>query len=595
MPALTPCNWCRSTDQIGCLSNVSDSNTDDAVVPPKRRRSTKRPRRGLILHLLRLTLFATIVLLIRQRHVEYRAERELARSGPIPRAELQKFYGDAAEPGDWDLTRGAQIVTDLAGTSLGFVVQTSPASDHITGYCGPTNVLIAFDTDYRVIGIDVLESADTAEHLEDVLGNSRFMSTYDGLSWRDAAALHDVDAVSGATLTSLAIVESISNRLGDSCPSLRFPDELSVDEIKQVLPKAISLRDRPDYPLIHDVFDSQDRRIGAVVRTSPTCDGQIGYQGPTDTLIVLDASDQIIRIVLRTSYDNQPYVRYVEEDNYFCSLFNGMTLPELAAMDLKAAQVEGVSGATMTSMGVAETLVTAASAATVRSTPVPSLVFSARDIGTCIILVLSLVITFTHLRGRPWLRQTYRVVVLVYLGFLNGDMLSQAQLAGWAQSGVPWTLAPGLVLLTAAALMVPLLTKRQIYCHHVCPFGAAQQLIRTRSRWRVRVPRWASHAMAVIPPALLILVVLTAMLHLPVNLAGIEPFNAFVFWIAGAATLCIFLFGLAASTFIPLAYCRYGCPTGAMLDYLRLHGQSDRISRRDWFALVLLAVALALS
>ena len=223
------------------------------------------------------------------------------------------------------------------------------------------------------------------------------------------------------------------------------------------------------------------------MRTSPTTDGDTGYQGPTDSLIALDARDRIVGVSLRRSYDNEPYVRYVREDEYFGALFNGMTLEELARFDPEGAGVEGVSGATMTSMAIARGLPRAAQAGVVKRPPPRKLVVAARDIGTITIIVWALLMAFTRLRGRRRWGTVFRVVLVVYLGFLNGDMLSQTLVVGWAQSGIPWRLAPGLVLLAAAALSVPIVSRRQVYCHHICPFGAAQQLIRGRIPWRVRV------------------------------------------------------------------------------------------------------------
>ena len=49
-----------------------------------------------------------------------------------------------------------------------------------------------------------------------------------------------------------------------------------------------------------------------------------------------------------------------------------------------------------------------------------------------------------------------------------------------------------------------------------------------------------------------------------------------------------------ASLFVPMAYCRYGCPTGAMLTYFKFNSRTDRWSRRDWLALALLAIALGI-
>ena len=61
------------------------------------------------------------------------------------------------------------------------------------------------------------------------------------------------------------------------------------------------------------------------------------------------------------SYDSEKYVGYVREDSYFLESFNGLTLAELAARAPDSREVEGVSGATMTSQAVFQGLVAAAS------------------------------------------------------------------------------------------------------------------------------------------------------------------------------------------------------------------------------------------
>ena len=59
---------------------------------------------------------------------------------------------------------------------------------------------------------------------------------------------------------------------------------------------------------------------------------------------------------IRSSFENQPYADYPNDDAYFES-FTGRTIAELADMNLTEEEVEGVSGATMTSMAMAEGIV----------------------------------------------------------------------------------------------------------------------------------------------------------------------------------------------------------------------------------------------
>ena len=82
---------------------------------------------------------------------------------------------------------------------------------------------------------------------------------------------------------------------------------------------------------------------------------------------------------------------------------------------------------------------------------------------------------------------------------------------------------------------------------------------------------------------------------LPLDLAEVEPFDAYLIRTAGIATVVIAVIGLVAAAVIPMAYCKYGCPTGFVLSFVRSHGPADRFSRRDLVAAMLLLLVVALS
>ncbi len=549
--------------------------------------------RGIAFHCLRIATIVTIVWLIREQHREFVRQQAAREAVPIALERIRKFYPNAAGVDSEQSKQAATKVLDAEGQTLGFYIQTSPQSDAIVGYSGPTNTLLAFDTESRILGIDILDSRDTKEHVADVLRDDPFMTALAGKTWDGVGASQEVDAVSGATLTSLAILEGISFRVGGNKPSLKFPHDIKLVDVTEFFPDANSLRPRSSSGTLLDVIDSNGVAMGAVARTSPATDTVMGYQGPTDTLIAFDRQDRVIGLQVRKSYDNEPYVGYVRDEAYFRERFNGLTLQELAKVDVHAMRVEGVSGATMTSMAIAEGLPSAAAAALV-SPPEPTrrFVFAARDVGTLLVLVAAMALSFSRLRGYQRLRIAFQFMLVGYFGFVNGDMLSQALLVGWAQSGVPWRLAPGLMLLVAASLIVPAVSKKQPYCHHICPFGAAQQLIHNRLPWQISLPRRVAALFEVLPAILILVVLLTAMLHWQVNLAGIEPFDAFFFLkIVGTASLAIAVVGLTASAFVPMAYCRFGCPTGVLLNQLRYNARSDRLTRRDAVAVMLLMLA----
>ena len=143
---------------------------------------------------------------------------------------------------------GVFSVSDEDGKHLGSLLQTSPHADHIVGFSGPTNVMVAFDADDRVSGWKVVSSGDTRDHLRQVVRHEGFVQSFVGLSREELLQSTSIDAVSGATLTSLAIRESLRCRLtGESMSttSLRFPEPLTVENVFPLFPtaKSLSLRD----------------------------------------------------------------------------------------------------------------------------------------------------------------------------------------------------------------------------------------------------------------------------------------------------------------------------------------------------------------
>jgi polyferredoxin len=208
------------------------------------------------------------------------------------------------------------------------------------------------------------------------------------------------------------------------------------------------------------------------------------------------------------------------------------------------------------------------------------------------VIAAGIVTAFTRLRGTWFGRLALPLAVLAYLGFGAGALLSQAQVWGWAQAGVPRG-AVVLVALSLAALVLPITTRRNVYCSHLCPHGAAQQLLVQYVKPKRSVPGWLRPSLVALPWGLLAVAILTAVFHWPLNLVDLEPFDAYLPAVAGIAALVIFAVSLAASSFYPMAYCRHGCPTGALLDHLRLHRRADRFSWRDGVLLGCLAVAAA--
>jgi hypothetical protein len=405
--------------------------------------------------------------------------------------------------------------------------------------------------------------------------------------------------VAGATLTSLAIAEAVARRLGGGAAASRFDTPPTLRDLAKIFPEAARTETDPGDPAVIRVCDAAGIPLGFALRTSPAADRTIGYQGPTDAVVGFDPQGRVCGVAVLTSYDNEPYVGYVRDDRAFRRIWRGMTLEELAGIDPDRTGIEGVSGATMTSQAVAKGIVRAARQHARHQRPPagPAWAEVLRGIdgpqwGAIGVIGAAILTAFTRLRGGWFGRLALPVAVLAYLGFGAGAVLSQAQLLGWTQAGVPRG-AVVLVVLAVAALVLPAATGRNVYCSHLCAHGAAQQLLVRLVKPRRRLPAWLRPVLATLPWALLAVAILAALLHLPLNLVDLEPFDAYLPTVAGAAALVLFAVSLVASSFYPMAYCRHGCPTGALLDHLRVHGRSDRLTWRDGVLVACLAVAAA--
>ena len=339
-------------------------------------------------------------------------------------------------------------------------------------------------------------------------------------------------------------------------------------------------------------------RLGYVLQTAPVSDPIIGYRGWTNMLIAFDPALHVVGVRIRASQDTVDHVDDIRKDRSFLKTWNGRSWDEVAGRTPAEEGIEGVSGASMTSLALADGIVRrlrAANAATEQQ-PLPFR-FGMRDVGLALIVLAGTVLAFTGTYGRPWLRRGFQVLVIVYVGFINADLLAQTLFIGWAQNGVPWRTAPGLVLMLAAALIIPWSSGKPLYCQQLCPHGHAQELLArfAPKRWRVVLPKQFAAGLRWLPFLTLLMLVGVVMLVLPHDLAAFEPFDAYAIRSAGWATVAIAIAGLVAGCFVPMAYCHYGCPTGALLNFIRGHGPADRFGRREIAALFLVLCAFALS
>ena len=533
----------------------------------------------------------------------------LQRTTPVTESALTRLGLDDAKaffPGAKRLKSGPSqtlLVQDQHGNRLGRLVTTSPDADSILGYAGPSNVLVALDNQDKVVGTRILASEDTPEHVDTLRGNAAFEKAFK--DWRPTTQpAPKLDGYAGSTLTAYAITESIQKRLSGNYVSLRFPTPLSLKEIQGAgFPAATGFE--PNVPRLgwNLVRGPNRAHLGYVVRSSPSADETIGYAGPSETLIAVEADGLRLRqVMLRSTYDTADYVSRIKEqepDPQGRTFFKDLTrwsTREWAEFDFRKGELDTVAGATLTRYAIAKGLQARfADDAHGGRREKQDGAQRLRTAALWCFLAGALLMTFTPLHGRPVVRTAWQVLLVGGLGLWLGQLLSLGLFAGWARHGLPWTQASALLALGAAAILVPWGGRRQLYCHHVCPHGAAQELLGGLRSLHVAVPaRWHAR-LGKLPAIALAGAFLAALLWPRWSLGQVEPFDAWVLGAAVAVPLTLALVGLVAAVFVPQAYCKYGCPTGALFKFVRSANQAEAWGRRDTWAAAVLAVGAAVA
>lgn len=577
------------------------------VIELSRDRATQGRLVGFV-HFLRMATF--ILLLVGLHRLAGLRSEQNGQSAPVT-IDLQTamtVHPDAASVEPLEGDSAAYRLLDADGNQLAIVTQTSPESDSIVGYAGPSNLLVVMDGDLVVQSVRLLRCPDTAEHLRMVESSENFWRQFLGWKWGETATV-EVDGVTGSTLTSLAIGEAVAWRLSHkpgtpavALPlvrrSLRFSNPVDVESLARWFEDIVEIREDDQFPFLLECYDESGKMLGKVIRTGPLDDSVIGYQGPTEVILqvqhsVGDSSDTepsgdrmpiVIDAMLGQSFDNQTYVNYVKQERSFWKRFRNRPIDSLAALDFEAEMIDGVSGATMTSMAVAETIRNASKKwieieqkKTLAESSKPilsegptrqrSLNASWTEWLTGGIAIMALLWSRSKLRGRRWSRLAWQVTMLVSIGWISGNLLSLALLSGWTRGGIAWHFAPGLTILAIVAMVAPAVLKGNVYCDHICPHGILQQWIRPRKGQKIKP---LSEAAMRISAVIFIVVALIAVVQpARVNLAWFEPFDAYASGVLLSLSAAIWAASLVLSRITPMGYCRLACPTGRLLDYTR--------------------------
>ena len=191
---------------------------------------------------------------------------------------------------------------------------------------------------------------------------------------------------------------------------------------------------------------------------------------------------------------------------------------------------------------------------------------SAPPIVALVVVLLGAVVPLFYNNRRLHLVQL--AVNVVVLGLWTGTFVSYTLFmrifaGGVSLSAIGALAAPLLMLIVA--LIYPLAGRSGHYCANICPFGSAQELAGKLSRRKLRITPRVLKLLSVLRN--LLWGVLMALLLTGTCTAWIdyELFTAFLYSSASVWVTVLAALFLVLSVWVPRPYCRFVCPTGALV------------------------------
>jgi len=191
---------------------------------------------------------------------------------------------------------------------------------------------------------------------------------------------------------------------------------------------------------------------------------------------------------------------------------------------------------------------------------------SAPPIVALIVVLLGAVVPLFYNNRRLHLVQL--AVNVVVLGLWTGTFVSYTLFLRVFSGGVSLSTIGALaapLLMLIVALIYPLAGRSGHYCANICPFGSAQELAGKLSRRKLRITPRVLKLLSVLRN--LLWGVLMALLLTGTCTAWVdyELFTAFLYSSASVWVTVLAALFLVLSVWVPRPYCRFVCPTGALV------------------------------
>ncbi len=296
-----------------------------------------------------------------------------------------------------------------------------------------------------------------------------------------------------------------------------------------------------------------------------------GYNGKVSVLVQTGADKIIEKVISLAHHETTSFFKKLGENNFFKKM-SGKDINTF----LEKEPIDAISGATISSIAVMQAIQVGYSAGD--NIPIPQTRFP--KFGLLEILVIVLLIgglLIGKIRNRKLKKYTLWILMLIsfiMLGLVYNQHITLSRVSAILNGYFP-SLYNELYfyILIVGSILIILFTRKNIYCHSVCPFGVAQEILAKTGNAKIFRPKYYKYLKLLQGLIVLTILLISLALNNPA-IAQIEVFGAFFQLTANSILFGVLFIVIILSLFIYKPWCNFMCPIDSGFSYIDLSRKS---------------------
>jgi Na+-translocating ferredoxin:NAD+ oxidoreductase RnfG subunit len=296
-----------------------------------------------------------------------------------------------------------------------------------------------------------------------------------------------------------------------------------------------------------------------------------GYNGEIEVFVQVD-KDSLIQKIFSISHQETPsyYDKIIKK--HFFEQFQGKKVAQF----LTNKPVNAVSGATITSNAIIEATKNGyAHGENISISETKYQIFGILEL--IVLFLFTAGILISKLKSQKLKKTLLWISIFIsilFLGFIYNQPISYSRLTALLLGNFPdWHKEFYFYILVIGSVILVLLSRKNIYCHSVCPFGAAQEILAKTGKAKAFRPAYYKKLKFIQRTIALSAILVALVMNNPV-IASYEVFSAFFQLTANFILFGVLFIVIILSLFIKRPWCHFMCPIDSVFDYVKLTRKS---------------------